>query len=168
MGDALVGQMNGPRRWLATYDGLTPDHVPHIEAYVARLLTKQAYNSTALEGQQQMKKAVTRATKCACTKASAMMVTADQLNRELADDRLPSPPPDPAASAAWHQDNGLAVPDHLTTEPGLTTQGASPSIETAPAELAGTSQPDPWPPAAPYTNLPMADVEDIVDYEPES
>jgi hypothetical protein len=142
--------------------------VPRIEAYVARFLTKQVYNSAALEGQQWMKKAVTRAAKHARTKASAPMVTADQLNRELAAARPPSPPPDPAASVAWHQDNGLAVPDHLTTEPGLTTQGACPSTETAPTELAGTSQPDPQPPPGPYTDVPMEDVEDIVDYEPES
>jgi hypothetical protein len=60
------------------------------------------------------------------------------------------------------------VPDHLTAKPGLTTQGAGPSTGTAPAELAGTSQPDPRPPRAPYTDVPMEDVEDIVDYELES
>jgi hypothetical protein len=105
-------------RWLATYGGLTPDRMPRIEAYVARFLAKQAYNSAALEGQQWMKKAVTRASKRARTKASTPMVTSDQLDHELAAARPPSPPPDPAASAAWHQDNGLAMPDHLTTEPG--------------------------------------------------
>jgi hypothetical protein len=115
-----------------------------------------------------MKKGSTRAAKRARTKVSAQMVTAEQLNRELAAARPPSPPLDPAASAAWHQDNGLAMPDHLTTASGLTTQGAGPSTETAPAELAGTSQPDPRPPPAPYTDIPMADIEDIVDYEPES
>jgi hypothetical protein len=93
-------------KWLACYGGLTPDRVPRIEAYVA-CLTKQAYNPAALEGQQRMKKAVTRAAKCARTKASATMVTVDQLDHELAAARPPSPPPDPAASAAWHQDNGL-------------------------------------------------------------
>jgi hypothetical protein len=66
------------------------------------------------------------------------------------------------------QDNGLAMPDHLTTEPGLTTQEAGPSTETAPAELAGTPQPDPRPPPAPYTNIPMEDVKEIVNYEPNS
>jgi hypothetical protein len=115
--------------------------VPRIEAYVARFLSKKAYNPAAIEGQQQMKKGSTGAAKRACTKASVQTVTAEQLDRELAAARPPSPPPDPAASAAWHQDNGLAAPDHLTTEPGLTTQGAGPSTETAPAELAGTSQP---------------------------
>jgi hypothetical protein len=78
-------------RWLATYGGLTRDHVPHIEAYVARFLTKQAYNSAALEGQQRMKKAVTWASKRARTKVSAPMVTADQLDRKLAAARPPSP-----------------------------------------------------------------------------
>jgi hypothetical protein len=142
--------------------------VPHIEAYIARLLMKQAYNSAALEGQQRMKKAVTQAAKRARTKASVTMITANQLDRELAVDQSPSPPPDPAASAAWHQDNGLAVPDHLTTEPGLTTQEAGPSTEVAPTELVGTPLPDPWPPPAPYIDVPMADVEDIVDYDPNS
>jgi hypothetical protein len=152
-------------RWLTTYGGLTPDRVPRIEAYVARHLTKRAYNSTATEGQQWMKKAATRASKRARTKSSAQMITADQLDRELAAVRHPSPPPDPAASVAWHQDNGLAQPDHLTTEPSPSTQGAGPSTGTAPAEPAGTSQPDPRPPPALYANVPMEDVEDIVDYE---
>jgi hypothetical protein len=155
-------------RWLATYGGLTPDRVPRIEAYVAHHLTKRAYNSAATKGQQQMKKAATRASKRARTKLSAPMITPDQLDRELAAVRHPSPPTDPAASAAWHQGNGLAVPDHLTAKPGPSTQGASPSREAAPAELAGTSQPDPRPPPAPYTDVPMADVEDIVDYELDS
>jgi hypothetical protein len=156
-------------QWLATYGGLTPDCVPRIEAYAARHLTKQAYNSTATEGQQWMNKAATRATKRAGTKASVTtMVTADQLNRELAADQPPSPPPDPATSAAWHQDNGLAVPDHLTAEPGLTTQEASPSTESAPTKLAGTPHPDPRPTPAPYTDIPMEDVEEVVDYEPSS
>ena len=115
-----------------------------------------------------MKQATTRASKRARTKASSTMVSIDQLDRELAAAQPPSPPPDPAASAAWHQDNGLALPDHLTTEPGLTTQEAGPSTETAPAEPAGTPQPDPRPQPAPYTDIPMADVEDIVDYEHES
>jgi hypothetical protein len=48
------------------------------------LLSKEAYNPAALKGQQQMKKAITRASKCAHTKASTTMVTADQLNCELA------------------------------------------------------------------------------------
>jgi hypothetical protein len=155
-------------KWLAHYGGLTPDRVPRIEAYIARFLMKQAYNPAALEGQQRMKKAVTQTAKCAHTKASVTMVTADQLDRELAAARPLSPPPDPAASAAWHQDNGLVMPDHLTTEPGLTTQEAGPSTETAPAELAGTPQPDPRSQLAPYTDVPMEDVEDIVNYEPDS
>jgi hypothetical protein len=156
-------------RWLATYGRLTPDRVPRIEAYIVRHLTKQAHTSAATKGQQRMKKAATQASKRARTKASATpMVMANQLDRELATARPPSPPPDPATSAAWHQDNGLAQPDHLTAEPGPSTQGADPSREAAPAELAGTSQPDPRPPPAPYTDVPMADVEDIVDYELDS
>jgi hypothetical protein len=103
--------MAGPVWWAKT--------LPRIEAYIARLLSKEAYNSAALEGQQRMKKGTTRAAKCTRTKASATMVTADQLDCELADARPPSPPPDPATAAAWHQDNGLAVPDHLTVEAGL-------------------------------------------------
>jgi hypothetical protein len=114
-------------RWLAMYDGLTPDRVPRIEAYVARHLTKRAYNSAATEGQQRMKKAATRATKHARTKSGAPM----------------------------------------TAEPGPSTQGAGPSNE-APAELAGTPQLDPRPPPAPYADVPVADVEDIVDYELDS
>jgi hypothetical protein len=115
-----------------------------------------------------MKKATTRATKRARTKASATMLTSDQLDRELAAAGPPSPPPDPAASAAWHHDNGLAQPHHLTTESGLITQQAGPATEATPAEMAGTSQPDPQPPPALYIDVPMEDVEDIVDYEPDS
>jgi hypothetical protein len=48
------------------------------------LLFKEAYNPAAIEGQQQMKKAVTQASKHTRTKASVMMVTANQLNCELA------------------------------------------------------------------------------------
>jgi hypothetical protein len=97
--------------------------VPCIEAYIARFLSKKAYNPAAIEGQQRMKKVSTRTAKRAHTKASAQTVTAEQLDRELAAARPPSPPQDPAASAAWHQDNGLAMPEDLTTEPGLTTWG---------------------------------------------
>jgi hypothetical protein len=135
---------------------------------LARHLTKRAHNSAATEGQQKMKKAATQATKHARTKSSAPMITDDQLDRKLAAARQPSPPPDPAASAAWHKDNGLAVPDHLTAEPGPSTQRAGSSNKAAPAKLAGTPQPDPWPPPAPYINVPMADGEDIVDYELDS
>jgi hypothetical protein len=87
-------------RWLAKCGGLTPERVPRIEAYIARLLSKEAYNPAAVEGQQRMKKAVTRASKCARTKASTMMVTADQLDHELASAQPPFPLQDQAASAA--------------------------------------------------------------------
>jgi hypothetical protein len=87
------------------------------------------------------------------------------LDQELAAARPPSLPPDPAASAAWHQDNGLAVPDHLPTGPGLHVQEAGPLTEAAPAELAGTPQPDPRPPPAPYTDIPMANAENNADAE---
>jgi hypothetical protein len=73
--------------WLACCGGLKRDRVPHIEAYVARLLSKEAYNPTAIKGQQWMKKGTTRASKCAHTKVSVMMVTGDQLNRKLASAR---------------------------------------------------------------------------------
>jgi hypothetical protein len=105
-----------------------------------------------------MKKAVTRAAKRAHTKASATMVTVDQLDRELASARPPSPPPDPAADAAWHDDNGLAQPDHLTTEPGLTTQEARSLAKATPAELVDVPQSDPQPPPAPYTDIQMQNV----------
>jgi hypothetical protein len=72
-------------QWLAQFGGLTPDRVPRIEAYIACLLSKDAYNPAALEGQQRMKKGATWATKRTRTKASTMMVTANQLDRELAD-----------------------------------------------------------------------------------
>jgi hypothetical protein len=94
------------------------------------------------------------------------MITINQLDRELTDARPPSPPPDPAADVAWHQDNGLAVPDHLTTKSGLNTQEAGPSTEAAPAKLTGTHQPDTRPPPEPCTDIPMADAEDIVDWVP--
>jgi hypothetical protein len=74
-----------------------------------------------------MKKGATRAAKRARSKVSATIVTADQLDRELANAQPLSPPPDPSAAAAWNQDNGIAVPDHLTVEPGLTIQEAGPS-----------------------------------------
>ena len=50
-------------RWLAQNGGLTPDRVPRFKAYVARLLSKKAYNSAAIEGQQRMTKGATRAAK---------------------------------------------------------------------------------------------------------
>jgi hypothetical protein len=62
-----------------------------------RLLTKKAHNSVATEGQQKMKRAATRSTKRARTKSGAPMITADQLDRELAAAQQPSLPPDPAA-----------------------------------------------------------------------
>jgi hypothetical protein len=153
-------------RWLARCGGLTPDSVPRVEAYILRLLSKEAFNPAALTGQQQMKKAVTRATKRARTNASATIVTADQLDHELAAAQPPSPPPDPATSAAWHQDNGLAMPDHLSTEPHTTVQEAGPSTKATPTEPAGTPQPDPQPPPAPHTNVPMEDVEEIDEWVP--
>jgi hypothetical protein len=155
-------------RWLARCGGLTPDHVPRIEAYVARFLSKAAYNPAALEGQQRMKKGATRAAKRAHIKASVTMVTANQLNRELASAQTPSPPPDPATSVAWNHDNGLAVPDHLTPEPGLTVQEARPSVEATPADPADIPQPDPWPLPAPYTDVPMEDIENIDKWAPSS
>jgi hypothetical protein len=139
--------------------------VPHIEAYVAHLLYKEAYNPAAHEQQQRMKKGATRAAKCAHTKVNTTMVTTNQLDCELASARPPSPPPYPAASAAWHHDNGLAQPDHLTTQPSLTTQEAESIAEATAAEPAGTPQPDPQPPPAPYINVQMWNVEDIVDWE---
>jgi hypothetical protein len=96
------------------------------------------------------------------------MVTADQLDCGLAKARPPSPPPDPAMSAAWHHDNGLPVPDHLTVEPGLIVQEARPSIKVTPADLAGIPQLDPRPPPVPYTNVPMEDVENIDEWVPSS
>jgi hypothetical protein len=121
--------------WLATYSGLTPDRVPRIEAYVARFLTKKVYNPAAIEGQQWMKKAVTRAAKCACTKASTTMITVDQLDLELAAARPLSPPPVPAASVAWHQDNGLAVPDHFVVIKPTLSPFLSPSFLTIEKKL---------------------------------
>jgi hypothetical protein len=143
-------------KWLARYGGITPDRVPRIEAYVAHLLSKKAYNPAAIEGQQRMHKGATRAAKRGRTKASSTMVTTDQLDRELAAARPQSPPHDPAASAAWHQDNGLALPDHLS---------AAPHPAATPAELAGAPQPDPRPPPGPYTDVTMGDAEEIVDYD---
>jgi hypothetical protein len=93
------------------------------------------------------------------------MVTADQLDRKLASAQPPSPPPDPATSVAWHHDNGQAQPDNLTTKPSLTTHEAGSLVEAMPAEPAGTPQPDPRPPPAPYTDVQMRNIEDIVDWE---
>jgi hypothetical protein len=93
------------------------------------------------------------------------MVTANQLDRKLASARPPSPPLDPAASVAWHHNNGQAVPDHLTPEPGLTVQEARPPIKARPADSVDIPQPDPQPPPAPYTDVPMEDIENIDDWE---
>jgi hypothetical protein len=152
-------------RWLARCSGLTPDRVPRIGAYVMPLLSKEAYNPTAIKGQQQMKEATTSASKCARTKASPLTVTVNQLDHELASARPTSPPHDPAASVAWHHNNGLALPDHLHTEHGPTTQGARSTIETMPTKPAGAPQTDPWPPLALYTDIPMGDAEDILNWE---
>jgi hypothetical protein len=111
--------------------------VPHIEAYIARLLSKEVCNPAALEGQQRMKKGTTWAAKCARTKVSVVIVTADQLDRKLASVQPSSPPPDLAMSVAWHHDNGLAVPDHLTVEHGLTVQDAG-HTSTGPLVSAGS------------------------------
>jgi hypothetical protein len=46
----------------------------------------------------------------------------------------PSPPQDPAMSAAWHHNNGLALPDHLQTKSSPTTQGTGPAVKTTPAK----------------------------------
>jgi hypothetical protein len=143
------------------------DRVPCIKAYVAHLLSKEAYNPAAIEGQQQMKKAITRASICARTKASTLMITADQLNRKLESARPPSPPQDPTTSVALHHNNGLAQPDHLNTEPGPTTQGARSTVEAMPTEPAGAPQTDHWPLLAPYIDVPMGDNEDILDWEPD-
>ena len=67
----------------------------------------------------------------------------------------------------WHHNNGLAFPDHLQTESGVTTQGTGPSVEITPAQLVGTPQADPWALPAPYTDVPMGDVEDIIDWKPD-
>jgi hypothetical protein len=71
-------------KWLACCGGLTPDRVPHIKAYVACLLSKEAYNPAAIEGQQRVKKAATRASKHTRLGACTLMVTANQLDHELA------------------------------------------------------------------------------------
>jgi hypothetical protein len=95
------------------------------------------------------------------------MVMADQLNRELASARPPSPPQDPAMSVAWHHNNGLALPDHLHAKSGPTPQGTGATVKATPAKPAGTPQTDPQPPPAPYTDVWMEDTEDILDWEPD-
>jgi hypothetical protein len=112
--------------------------VPRIEAYVACLLSNEVYNPAAIEGQQWMKKATTRASKHALTKASTSMVTADQLNHKLASARPPSPP-----------------------------QGAGTTVEATPTKAVGIPQMDPRPLPAPYTDVPMGDIKDILDWEPD-
>jgi hypothetical protein len=68
---------------------------------------------------------------------------------------------------AWHLKNGLALPDHLQTESGSTPQGARPTIENTPAKPAGAPQTDPQALPAPYTDIPMGDAKDILDWEPD-
>jgi hypothetical protein len=68
-------------KWLARCSGLTPERVPLIKAYVACLMSKEAYSPTAIQGQQQMKNTTSRASKCACTNGGTLMVMAVQLDR---------------------------------------------------------------------------------------
>jgi hypothetical protein len=110
------------------------------------LLSKEAYNPAAIEGQQWMKKAMTRASKCARAKPSASMVTAAQLNRELASTRPP-----------------LLNRELASTRPPLPPQGTRSVIKATPAEHAGAPQAEPGDPPAPYTDIPMGDAEDILD-----
>jgi hypothetical protein len=154
-------------KWIACCGGLTPDRVPWIEAYVACLLSKEAYNPAVIEAHQWMKKATTRASKRARTKVSMSTVTATQLDCELASARPPLPPQDPATSVAWHQNNVLALPDHLQSESGPTTQGTRVAVKATPAKPVGVPQADPRDPPAPYTDVQMGDTEDILDWEPE-
>jgi hypothetical protein len=93
------------------------------------------------------------------------MVMADQLDCKPASARPPLPPQDPAASAAWHRNNGLALPDHLQTKAGQTPQGTGLDIDATPTEPTGTHQADPQTPPALYTNIPMGDIEDTLDWE---
>jgi hypothetical protein len=67
---------------------------------------------------------------------------------------------------AWHHKNGLAFPDHLQTEYSSTPQGAGLAVENTPAKHVGTPQVDPQAPPALYTDVPMGDAEDILDWEP--
>jgi hypothetical protein len=50
-------------------------------------------------------------------------------------------------------------------EPGATTEGAGSTVEAMPVEPVGTPQTDPRPPPALYTDVPMGDAEDILDWE---
>jgi hypothetical protein len=58
--------------------------IEHPSYGTLAILEKVTRDYLVLEGQQRMKKGATRATKCTRTKASATMVTADQLDCELA------------------------------------------------------------------------------------
>jgi hypothetical protein len=60
MSTILLGEL---ARWLARCGGLSPNRVPRIEAYAARLLSKETCNMAALGGQQRMKKGTTLAAK---------------------------------------------------------------------------------------------------------
>jgi hypothetical protein len=92
-------------------------------------------------------------------------MTVDQLDHELGSARPTLPPQHPATSAAWHHNNGLALPDHLHTKHGPITQGARSTVKATPAEPAGAPQTDPQPPLALSTDIPMGDAEDILDWE---
>jgi hypothetical protein len=143
------------------------NRMPWVEVYVACLLSKEVYSPMAIRGQYRMKKATSRASKNACTKASMSMVTATQLDYMLANAWPPSPPQDPAASAAWHHKNGLALPDHLQTNSSSTSQGDGPAAENMPAKPADTPHMNPQALPSPYIDVPMGDTEDILDWEPD-
>jgi hypothetical protein len=137
MSTILPGKLTG---CLARYGGLTLDRVPRIKPYVTHLLSKEAYNPAAIEG------------------------TADQLDHDLTSARVPQ---DPAAPAAWHQNNGLAFPDNPQTESSPTLQGTGSAITAPPAEPTGAPQVDPQALPALYTDVPIRDVEDILNWEPD-
>jgi hypothetical protein len=101
-------------------------------------LSKEVYSPAVIQGQQRMKNATSRASKCACTKASMSMVMAAQRYCKLASAQPPYPPQHPATSAPWHHKNDLALPDHLQTESCSTPQQVGLAGKNMPTKAIGT------------------------------
>jgi hypothetical protein len=93
-----------------------------------------------------MKKGATWAAKCARTKASVVMVTADQLDRKLASAQPYSPLW--TLPCQWH---GITIMAWLY-------QTIRQSNMASPFKRLDIPQPDPRSPPALYTDVPMEDV----------
>jgi hypothetical protein len=111
-----------------------------------------------------MKKAMVKASKQACSKETTSMVMAEQLDCDLADAQ-PHPTQDPTANMAWHQQMGLVLPGNLQDEPSPPSQWAGTPTKNSAVAPAASQWVDPWALPAPYTDVLMANIEDILNWE---